>query len=68
MASRTLAETRPDRLPDGAPLDYAPENEQGVVFLFSHLARTFGFHVERVQTGFGELISKSEKDQILNCF
>ncbi len=52
MASRNLGETRPDRLPDGAPLDYAPENEQGVVFLFSHLARKFGLHVERVQAGY----------------
>jgi len=40
------------RLPAAAPLDYAPENEQGVVFLFSHLAKRFGFHVERVQTGY----------------
>ena len=29
---------RPHRL-DGAPLDYAPENELGVVFLFSTLAK-----------------------------
>ena len=50
--SRKLAETRSVRLPAAAPLDYAPENEQGVVFLFSHLAKRFGFHVERVQAGY----------------
>lgn len=44
---------RATRMPDGAPLDYAPNNEQGVVYLFSHLARRrFGLRVERVQAGF----------------
>jgi hypothetical protein len=51
-------EHRPSRLPDGAPLDYAPDNEQGVVFLFSHLARKkFGMRVERIQTGFPDCIA-----------
>src|SRR5262249_43527073 len=41
------------RLPDRAPLDYAPDNEQGVIYLFSHLARKrFGLRIERVQAGF----------------
>ena len=48
---------RPARLPDGAPLDYAPTNEQGVVFLFSHLARKFGLHVERMQAGFPDCLA-----------
>jgi hypothetical protein len=39
MATRSPDETRPSRLPDGSPMDYAPENELGVVFLFSHVAR-----------------------------
>lgn len=39
-------------------MDYAPDNEQGVVFLFSHLARKkFGLRVERVQTGFPDCIA-----------
>ena len=43
---------------DGAPLDYAPENEQGVVFLFSQLARkSYGLRVERVQTGYPDCIA-----------
>ena len=46
------AKTKPERLPDGAPLDYAPQNEQGVVYLFSHFAKKLGLHVEKVQTGF----------------
>jgi len=51
-------EYRPIRLPDGAPLDYAPNNEQGVVFLFSDLARKrFGLRVESVQAGFPDCIA-----------
>lgn len=43
---------RQDRL-DNSPLDYAPHNELGVVFLFSHLAkRHFGLRVEAIQAGF----------------
>lgn len=45
-------------LPDGSPLDYAPDNEQGVVFLFSHLARQrFGLRVERVQGGYPDCVA-----------
>ena len=51
-------EHRPSRLPDGSPLDFAPDNEQGVVFLFSHLARKkYGLRVERIQTGFPDCIA-----------
>jgi len=42
MPTRKKAESpakRPARLPNGAPLVYAPDNEQGLVYLFSHLAR-----------------------------
>ena len=39
MEANLLADaSKAARLPDGAPLDYAPSNEQAVVFLFSHLA------------------------------
>lgn len=49
---------RPARLPDGAPLDYAPDNEQGVVFLFSYLARTrFGLRVERIQGRYPDCVA-----------
>ena len=49
---------RSARLPDGAPLDYAPDNEQGVVFLFSHLARSrYGLRVERVQGAFPDCVA-----------
>jgi len=41
------------RLPEGSPLEYAPTNEQGVVYLFSQLAKSrYGIRVESVQTGF----------------
>ena len=49
---------RPPRLPDGAPLDYAPNNEMGVIYLFSHLARRrYGLHVEKVRAGFPDCIA-----------
>ncbi len=48
---------RPPRL-DNAPLDYAPANELGVVYLFSHLARKrFGLRVERVQASFPDCLA-----------
>jgi hypothetical protein len=49
---------RPFRLPDWAPLDDAPENELGVVFLFSSLARKkFGLRVAQVKAGFPDCIA-----------
>jgi hypothetical protein len=57
MSQQQLPEYRPSRLPSSAPLDYEPSNEQGVVYLFSHLARKrFGLHVERVQAGFPDCV------------
>jgi len=48
---------RPYRL-DAAPLDYAPENELGVVFLFSNLAKKqFGLRVERVKSSYPDCIA-----------
>ncbi|HLJ69417.1 MAG TPA: hypothetical protein VKX16_18840, partial [Chloroflexota bacterium] len=41
----------------GAPLRYAPNNEMGVVFLFSHLCRRMQLHVESVQAGFPDCIA-----------
>jgi len=53
------------RLPEGSPLEYEPDNEQGVVFLFSGLARKkFGLRVERVQTGFPDCIAYTAKKRI----
>jgi hypothetical protein len=48
---------RPARLPDGSPLVYEPENEQGVVYLFSHVARRWGLRVERVQGSFPDCVA-----------
>jgi hypothetical protein len=54
---RHFPETRLARLPEGAPLDYEPDNEQGVIYLFSQQARRrYGLHVERVQGGFPDCI------------
>jgi hypothetical protein len=41
----------------GAPLRYAPNNEMGVVFLFSHLCRRMQLQVESVQAGFPDCIA-----------
>ncbi len=43
---------------DNAPLDYAPVNEKGVIFLFSHLAKKrYGLRIERVQAGFPDCLA-----------
>ncbi len=50
------------RLPKGAPLEYAPDNEQGVVFLFSQLAlKEYGFKVERVQSGYPDCTARDRR-------
>ncbi|HPC94258.1 MAG TPA: hypothetical protein PLU87_04890 [Sedimentisphaerales bacterium] len=47
---------RPNTLTN-APLQYAPENEMGVVFLFAHVARKLQFRVEQVRPGFPDCIA-----------
>lgn len=55
---------RPPRL-DGAPLDYAPQNELGVVFLFSTLAkRRYGLRIERIQSAFPDCVAYREGERI----
>lgn len=56
---------RDDRPTYGDPLDFrglrhAPVNEQGVVFLFSMVARELGYMVEEVQTGFPDWEAKRQ--------
>ncbi len=48
--------TRPEVLPD-APLRFAPTNEQGVVFLFAHLANRFRMRVDEIKQGFPDCIA-----------
>lgn len=33
-----------------APMDYAPTNELGVVFLFANVARRLGFRIETIRS------------------
>jgi hypothetical protein len=61
---RSTKRRRAPRLPDWAPLEYAPNNEQGVVFLFSHFARKFGLRVELIRTGFPDCIAYKDGDEI----
>lgn len=52
---RTVAHVR---LPHDAPMDYAPENEQGVVFLFADLVRRrWGMRVESIQAGYPDCVA-----------
>ena len=40
-----------------APLQYAPENELGVVFLFSGLAKKLQFRIEQIRTAYPDCIA-----------
>lgn len=41
----------------GAPLQYAPQNELGVVFLFAHIARKLRVKVEEIRPAFPDCIA-----------
>jgi len=47
---------RPDIL-DNAPMQYAPHNEQGVVYLFSDYAKKNRIRVEEIRAGFPDCIA-----------
>ncbi len=47
---------RPERLPDG-PMNYAPENENGVVFLFADLAKRWRLRIEEIKPSFPDCIA-----------
>lgn len=40
-----------------APLEYAPANELGVVFLFAHVARRLQFRIEEIRPQFPDCIA-----------
>jgi hypothetical protein len=40
-----------------APLQYAPENELGVVFLFSHVAKRLQFRIEKIRAAYPDCIA-----------
>jgi len=48
--------SRPIRLVD-APMEYAPENELGVVFLFSQVARKKQFIIKEIRTSYPDCIA-----------
>lgn len=43
-----------------APMDYAPANELGVVFLFAHVARRLGFMIEAIRPQFPDCIASRQ--------
>jgi hypothetical protein len=49
-------ETRPSVL-ENAPLHYAPENELGVVFLFSAYCKKYKIRIEKIQAGFPDCVA-----------
>ena len=57
-------EKRPEVL-EGAPLHYAPENELGVVFLFSHLAKKWRVKVEQIRAKYPDCIAYQKKQKEL---
>jgi hypothetical protein len=44
-------------MPPGAPLEFAPENEQGVVYLFSHWAGENAYKIEDIRPWFPDCIA-----------
>lgn len=46
-----------ERMRSGAPLEFAPENEQGVVYLFSHWARENAYRIEEYRPQFPDGIA-----------
>jgi hypothetical protein len=55
MGSRN-SPTRPTEVLERGPLQYAPQNELGVVFLFSAIAPKLRLKVERIQPGFPDCV------------
>jgi len=56
MEKKDLTNRRPDIL-EGAPLHYAPQNEMGVVFLFSHLTKKWRLTIDRIQAPFPDCVA-----------
>lgn len=56
MAKKNLTEYRPEML-DHGPMQYAPENELGVVFLFADLARKWRLRVEKIRPGYPDCVA-----------
>lgn len=46
-----------------APLEYAPSNELGVVFLFAHVARKLQFRIEEIRPRFPDCIAYRRKGE-----
>ncbi|MBF0547145.1 MAG: hypothetical protein HQM08_22075 [Candidatus Riflebacteria bacterium] len=40
-----------------APMEYAPANELGVVFLFAHVARRLQFRIEEIRPQFPDCVA-----------
>lgn len=56
MDKKDLVNRRPDIL-EGAPLHYAPKNELGVVFLFSHMLKKLRLTIDKIQPQYPDCIA-----------
>ena len=56
MDKKDLTDRRPDIL-EGAPLHYAPKNELGVVFLFSHMLKKLRLTIDIIQPQYPDCIA-----------
>ena len=56
MDKKDLTDRRPDIL-EGAPLHYAPKNELGVVFLFSHMLKKLRLTIDKIQPQYPDCIA-----------
>lgn len=62
-----MKKARPNTLTD-APLQYAPQNEIGVVYLFAHVARRKQFRIEEIRPQFPDCIAyrrSGEKEKLV---
>lgn len=56
MRQRRKSSDRPEVL-ENAPMQYAPQNELGVVFLFSHLLKRFRLKIEQIRPQYPDCIA-----------
>lgn len=55
--SRNMRKHKRPEVLEEAPMQYAPENELGVVFLFSHLAKKWRLRIEQIRPHFPDCIA-----------
>src|SRR5687767_14404694 len=57
MDKRTRSSAQRPEMLENAPMQYAPMNELGVVFLFSHIARRLRLKIEQIRPQYPDCIA-----------